>query len=265
MEMKKIFIYIILIVFTFSLFAISQLEILKDGTPEQKIEAMYHLAYSKNKKGYWYFLKYLDYYPNNNESPTSIRMREAAAYALGRIEYKPGVEFLINRYNKEKVSSVKEKIVYALSFYDTEESNKVILEAIDSKNRDVQFEALIAASRISSKDFSPKLKSVFDNSNDPSFKAVASYGLFKITKEESYVKYLVSGLKNKNPITRYWSAHYISELKHTAALQQLVIAYRIENKYWVRNEMEHAIDSLHYALKARREYNRYKKYEFIMN
>ncbi len=264
MNCLKILITSVCFLFAIELFADS-IEILENGTPEQKIEIIYHMGYSGSVRGFWYFVKYLDYLPNGNESTDSIRMREAAAEALGRIEYEPAVKYLIERYEKEKQNKVKIKIIFALSFYNDEKAIPVIKNALASSDGDLRFEALTTAAKYKNSVFQSFLQSDFANSKDHLIKCASAYGMYLLIPDKQYLDFLVTGLKERSPETRYWCAHYLRLIGEVSAIPHLISALKIENKYWVKNEMEFTVYSLRDMQSETENANRDAQFEFLIH
>ncbi|MBN1501730.1 MAG: HEAT repeat domain-containing protein [Spirochaetes bacterium] len=240
-------------------------EILENGTPEQKIEMIYNMGYARSKRGFWYFVKYLDYLPNGNESPDSIKMREASAEALGRIEYEPAVKYLIARYEKETQIKVKIKIIFALSFYRDEKSFPVIKNALSSKDPDLRFEALITASKYENPEFKSFLETGYSESKDIPARCASAYGLYMLDKEKQYLDFIISGLKERSPEARYWAAHYLRLIGEVSVMPHIINALKVENKYWVRNELELAAYSLRDKEREIEESERNTRFDFLVN
>ena len=51
-------------------------------------------------------------------------------------------------------------------------------------------------------------------------------------------KVLIAGLLSKDPVVRYRSADYLGRLKVVQAVVDVVRAIEIENRYWVRAELD---------------------------
>lgn len=257
--------YIILILFFFSLnlFAFDQLRILESGTLEQKTEAMLHLGYARNKKVFWYCVKYLDYSLKDEDPPQIIRLREAAAEALGRLKDERAVKYLVNRWKVEKNIRVKRKIMYALSFYRNEAMDELINEGLQSDNTDLQFETLLTCAHYNKKELADSIASVYKESENDVIKAAASFTLIQLgSDQQTHTDNLKESLTSKDPELRYWAAHFLGASRRLDALSDLSKALEIENRSWVRQEMQQSIIILHVyraELKKAAEYNKYEK------
>lgn len=261
---RKLLLFIILLPVV--IFAEDYIDTLNNGTPRQKVEAMYQLGYAGNKKAFWYCVKYLSYIPNKNDSVDAVKVREASAEALGRIKDKRAVKYLIRQYRSEKVLSVKRKIIFALSFYKDDTAIPIIKEALTIKEEGMHFEALLAAAKYQKNDFKSLLLSEFSNSKSILNKTTAAYGLLLLEPNTSdYKNYLIESLKDEEPSVRYWAVHYIRLLKMIDAEKAIIKALEIENIFWVENEMDLTLQVIYYEKYEQRKKNQYSEYEFILN
>lgn len=264
---RNFYIILLLLILPFEINADNYMNILKYGTPRQKAEAMYQLGYAGNKKAFWFYVKYLSYLPNNSDGVDAVKVREAAAEALGRIKDPRSVKYLIERYDKEKVFSVKKRIVFALSFYRDKRAYPVIENAASSEDEFLHFEGVLTAAKYAVDEFKDILLKEYNEKEAPAvLKTTAAFGLIQIEKNnDDYKQYLIDSLKNKEQSVRYWAAFYIRQLKMTEAEKFLIKALEIENVFWVENEMKLALQVIYYEKDRIKKKKNYNAYEFILN
>jgi HEAT repeat protein len=237
---------------------------LKTGYFERRIEAIRSLGYAKSKTGFWYYVKYLNYEPKGGEySSASIRM--FAAESLGRIADKRAVPFLLERYKKEKDELVKERLIYAFRFYNDKEMLPFIAEALKSKNKDLQFTAILTAAEMRDQYFLDQLDVILKTNKDEITKCAAIYAICLITgtKEKKLVDQLRQYLVNIDPLIRYAAANYLSRIKPVYAIKDLRAALKIENSIWVKREIERSLVSLYLEKKRLDKNEERSRYYFI--
>jgi HEAT repeat protein len=227
------------------LYAADFMEILARGPHEKRVEAMYHMAYAGSKRGFWYYVKYLDYSPGEDGARLGEEFRMAAAEALGRIKDKRAIPYLLKRYKKETRPAVKRRILFALSFYNTKEVIPVVQEGLQDADEDVRFEAIKTAAINNDPATVPQLKEIFAQTKVKVTRYAAAYALINLTeKDDEYTAVLKKTLTQKDPLIRYWGAYFLSRTDKIEAIYDLVRALEIENTFWVRKEMELSLMSL---------------------
>lgn len=223
-------------------------------SPSVLIETINHLSYAGYKEGFWDYVRYLDYAIDEESGSDAYLVRKAAAEALGRIRDDRAIPYLVERFAKEKKDQVSGSIIFALSYYPCEQTNKIVAEGLISQNDIIRYEATIAVVKISAKNLIPDLQKEYIAEKDDSIKMAALYALSALGSEsEKNNAELVSGLKNRDPVVRYRSADYIGRLKLVSALKNINSAIEIENKYWVLIQLENTKTILHYEIKKIRE------------
>ncbi len=242
MQLKifKFLLGLFFVIFTFSNSSAEHifLKRLKDGSIEQRIKAIYSLGYAKSKAGFWYYVKYLNYQPDQGEL-TAVLCRSAAAEALGRIKDKRAIKFLIERYKKEKNDSVKERIVFAFGFYTDPQLIPLVKSALNSKNKDLKTQAILTAAKMNEKSFLPEIKQIFNTEKDVAVQCTAAFAAIRYDKEyEKYAAKLKEYLINKDPFVRLCAAEYLALSAQISAISDLQRAIKIENKEWVKENMQ---------------------------
>jgi HEAT repeat protein len=219
---------------------------LKHGTWKQRVHAMYHLGYSGYKPSFWLFVEYLDKeFEEPNDSRLGVRVRQAAAVGLGKLEDERAVPYLVERYKKETKPKVRKSIIFALSFYNTKSMVEIIQMGLKDESQEVRWEALQTASSMSD-DAPVNAVSQFAAGNkNPSVKIIAAYVLYVSGQEKQKNRdILLNGLEHKNPEVRYWATHYAARALGVEALDPIIRASEIESVYWVMKEMDDNIYTL---------------------
>ncbi len=255
MSFKYYLLVVILLLLTSDAFAEDFLKTLEDGSVEEKIEAMYNTGYAGNKAVFWYFVKYLSYTPKNGDNQLAIRCREAAAEGLGRINDKRAIPYLIEQYKKEKNIAVKRKIMFAFRRYRDAEIIPLVEDAISSSDPDLRFQGVMTASFSNNEDYAVKVSQLLENEKDSTVKLAGIYCLANIGSDfDNNFSQLLKALHQKEPELRYWAAQFIRVIDNPKGIDDLVKALEIENKIWVRNEMELALSTLYVSRKANSDY-----------
>jgi len=227
---------------------------LESGSYEEKIAAMYFYGYSRNKKAFWYMVK-------NLEVETGIergmelgeRVRTSAAESLGRLGDERAVPFLVGRYRLEKSDPVRKSILSALSRFRGAEISQAVSDSLSSGNADVRNEALVTAAMIGDKGLVPQIKAITFKEGDTRTKYSVCFALVKLGDDpEKNSGLFRSGLKEKDPSTRFWCAYYLSLTDRTEFISDIIAAVEIENHEWVKKQMETAIVALS-EIKKKRE------------
>jgi HEAT repeat protein len=217
------------------------------ASAEQLIESLKYFSYWGSKSNFWYYVKYLDYSAGENGgTDASTFVRKAAAEALGRIKDERSVPFLIARYKKEKKDSVKASIVYALGFYKNADSQSIVEESLASSDEDIRYQGMMTAVTLGKKEVAPKIRAIFNSEKDEGAKVVESYALLALGDDvEGNTKFLVAGLRSQDPIVRFRSTDCLARLKLDSAIEEMVKAFEIENRWWVRVEMDRTLAILY--------------------
>ncbi len=266
--MKKYHItFTFLSLFSFSILFTSEfINTLENGTIEEKIEAMNHLGYSKNKKSFWYLVKYLDFSPGENDTQRSIECRKAAAEALGRIQDDRAVSYLVERWEKEESPLVKEKIIFALKYYKDEKIAQILTEGLADENPGILFQSCITAAHYRDDSLTANVRNVFTSTEDETIKTAAAFALIMLNDEGNEPKkYLADALSSESPWQRYWAAHFIADARLTDLIPELEKCLEIENKHWVQLECERSIVILRTELSRQRRISETRAYQQIIN
>jgi hypothetical protein len=117
-----------------TVFAQGAVGALQTGSIEQRIDAMLNIGYARNRAGFWYLVKYLEYDRAEEETATAVRLRVAAAESLGRLNDERAIPHLVERFGKEQSPEVKARILFALGMYRDERARQVIAGALDDKS-----------------------------------------------------------------------------------------------------------------------------------
>lgn len=231
------------------------IDIVKNGgSPDQVAESLNQLSYVGYKQLFWNYVKYLEYTAGEKDGGTgAVLVRKAAAEALGRINDERAVKYLIEQYKKETNSQVKASILFGLSFYRDSSINAVIDDGLSSQDEGIRYHALMAAVTVEKKDSVQKIKTLFADEKDSAMKMTGAFALYSLGDDQkANGKFLVDGLKDKDPVVRFRAIDYISRLKLDSAVNEIIRAMEIENKWWVRIEMDKALAVL-YAEKRRKQ------------
>ena len=264
--------FIIISIFSFAFFILpekasaeSYVEMLRAArSTDQIIEAMYQLSYYGNSTCFWDFVKYLNYTSAEDEGSRAPQIRKAAAEALGRTKDERAVKYLVERYAKEKKDEVKSSIIFGLSFHGAPEILPVIQDGLASKDENVKHQALMAAVRYGKNDTVASIKGIFANEKDASMKMTASYALYMLNDDkDGNKKYLTAGLKSEDPVLRFRSADYIGRAGIEESGGEIIKAMEIENKWWVRTEMDRALNLLYEVRKQKRIGEEAEAYKFL--
>jgi hypothetical protein len=223
------------------------------GSPEQVAESLNQLSYAGYKPLFWNYVKYLEYTAGESDGGTGASLvRKAAAEALGRLNDDRAVKYLVDRYAVEKNVQVKASILYGLGFYRDAGIGPVIDDGLSSADENIRYHAMMAAVSSGKKDSAAKIRKLFAEEKDPAMKMTESFALYSLGDDQkANGKFLTDGLKDKDPVARYRSVDYISRLKLDSAADEVVRAMEIENKWWVRVEMDKTLAVL-YAEKRRK-------------
>ena len=243
--------FLLLFMLTESLLANDYIEILKNGTWEQRITAMYTTGYSGNKKAFWYLVKYLNQTFESDNQNLAVRVRQAAAISLGRLRDERAIPYLAERYKKEENSEVKRAILFAFRFFKpSHESIAVVKQGLTDTNKDIQWEALMVASIYCDSSLSSEILQLAKN-DDPEMKVITAYINYMLKQNQADNEaIMLQSLTNTNPTVRYWASHFLTKSVGTKALGDIMKALEIESVWWVANEMEDNI----YIL-ARKKFN----------
>jgi HEAT repeat protein len=225
------------------------------GSPEQVIEALNQLSYAGHKSMFWNYVKYLDYTAGEDKGGTAAyRVRKAAAEALGRLKDDRAVSHLVERFKKEKNNQVKAAILYGLSFYRSASANPLIDESLASPDDDIRYHAMMTAVTVERKEAISKIKNLFNNEKDAALKITECYALYALGDSPAENKKLLSeGLKDRDPVVRYRAADYIARLKIDSVVDDVIKALEIENRWWVRVEMDRTVTILYTEKRRKRE------------
>ncbi|MDH7552776.1 MAG: HEAT repeat domain-containing protein [Spirochaetota bacterium] len=242
MKFRLLSLVISLFVFTEVLLADDYIEMLKNGTWEQRITAMYTLGYSGNKKAFWYLVKYLDQSFQSENQSLGVRVRQAAAISLGRLKDDRAIPYLVERYKKEENTEVKRAIIFALRFFKpTPEAITVVKQALADSNKDIKWEALMVSSVYCDSSLASDIAQLA-NSDDPEIKVIAAYIQYTLNQNKPENEALMrKSLTHKSPLVRYWASHFLVKSVGTPALEDIMKALEIESVWWVANEMENSI------------------------
>jgi HEAT repeat protein len=246
-------------------FAESYVEMLRAArSNDQIIEALYQLAYYGNRSCFWDFVKYLNYTSGESEGSNAPLVRRAAAEALGRSKDDRGVQYLVERYGKEKNDTVKISIVFGLSFHSVPEIVPVIKDALASQNTDLRYQAVLAAERSKSKETISDIKAIHASDKDDTMRMVSSFALYSFGEDRaSNEKYLTAGLRSSDPLVRYRAADYIGRAGIDSAAPDVIKAIEIENKWWVKSELDRAMDRIYEVKKKKRDSEAAEGFKFL--
>jgi HEAT repeat protein len=230
-------------------------EILRTGgSNEQVVDALSHLSYAGNLSSFWNYVRYLDYEAGESEGGNAYTVRKAAAEALGRIKDERSVPILIERFKKEKVDAVRAAILHSLEFYPKADSSAVLSEGLSSPNEECRFRAMMSAAILVRKDLLGQIKSMLSTEKDEPMKLTISYALMALGDDiDGNRKALIAGLNSKDPVVRYRAADYIGRLKVVQAASDVARAIEIENRYWVRAELDRTLTVLYVERRRIRE------------
>jgi len=96
------------------------------------------------------------------------------------------------------------------------------------------------------KEVAPKIRAIFNSEKDEGAKVVESYALLALGDDvEGNTKFLVAGLRSQDPIVRFRSTDCLARLKLDSAIEEMVKAFEIENRWWVRVEMDRTLAILY--------------------
>lgn len=231
---------------------------------DQIIEALYQLSYYGNKSCFWDFVKYLNYTSGEGEGSNAPLVRRAAAEALGRSKDPRGVPHLVERYGKEKNDQVKMSIVFGLSFHSEPSIIPVIKDAIASQNADLRYQGVLAAEKTGAKDLTPAIKEIRASDKDDTMRLVAAYALYSFGEDRpSQEKYLTDALKSSDPLMRCRAADYIGRAGIDSAAGEVIKAIEIENKWWVKTELDRAMDRIYEVKKKKRDAEAEESWKFL--
>ncbi|MGQ9842120.1 MAG: HEAT repeat domain-containing protein [Spirochaetota bacterium] len=242
MKYRLLSLIISFFVFTEILLANNYIEMLKNGTWEQRITAMYTLGYSGNKKAFWYLVKYLDQSFESANQGLAVRVRQAAAISLGRLKDDRAIPYLVERYKKEDNIEVKRAIMFALRFFKpTAEATTVVKQGLADSNKDIKWEALMVSSIYCDNSISGEIAQL-SNTDDPEIKVITAYIQYMLNQNKPENEAIMrKSLSHKSSLVRYWAAHFLTQSIGTAALEDIMKALEIESVWWVANEMENNI------------------------
>lgn len=243
------------------------LDQLKNGTIEEKIEAMHHLGYSRSKQAFWYYVKYLNFNPAERESSRTIQCRAAAAKALGRMRDDRAVFHLIERWEKEQNPVVQTQIMYAFSYYRDDSIADIIAEGLSSENENIVFQSLLTSARYRDPVLTEKVRPLFDDSDDGIIKTAAAYAMAVLAEEQqdTYIEYLSDSLDDVSPWRRYWSIRFVTEARIISLLPEIEDLLEIENRNWIRRQGERAVVILRNEKRRKKKLSENKVYENIVN
>ncbi|MFW6365608.1 MAG: HEAT repeat domain-containing protein [Spirochaetota bacterium] len=212
---------------------------MEHGTIEEKILAMRHLGYSGNTRAFWYLVKYLNFSPPGDDSDRTIRCRAAAAESLGRLRDSRAVPFLTERWKREESPRVKERIMFAFSFYRNDAPVEIIREGLSSDDEAIVRQSVLTAAYRREQSLADNILPLYDSFEEGHGKTAAAYALTVLLEEnEPYRTYLAKSLSSRSSWVRYDSAHYIAAARLTEYLPQLYRALEIENSMRVRRKIE---------------------------
>ncbi len=253
--MRPFCILIICLVVTSTAGAADYFHWLKHGSWEQRVHAMYHLGYSGYKPSFWLLVEYLNKeFEEPNDSRLGVRVRQAAATALGKLKDDRAVQHLVERYKKEKKPRVRKAILFSLGFYDKQQIAEIVQSGLKDDSPEVQWEALQTASSLGDKAPVGAVQQFASSNDDPGVEIIASYVLYESGQEkEKNRDVMLNGLKNKDPEVRYWATHYAAKALGVEALDPIIRASEIESVYWVMKEMDDSIYRLSRERKRQRE------------
>jgi len=216
---------------------------------------MYHLGYSGYKPSFWLLVEYLNKeFEEPNDSRLGVRVRQAAATALGKLKDDRAVQHLVERYKKEKKPRVRKAILFSLGFYDKQQIAEIVQSGLKDDSPEVQWEALQTASSLGDKAPVGAVQQFASSNDDPGVEIIASYVLYESGQEkEKNRDVMLNGLKNKDPEVRYWATHYAAKALGVEALDPIIRASEIESVYWVMKEMDDSIYRLSRERKRQRE------------
>lgn len=231
------------------------LDVLQNGgSIEEVVDALGELSYAGSRKPFWNYVRYLNYEAGESEGGRAYMVRRAAAEALGRVRDDRAIAPLMDRFKKEKNDSVRAGIIYGLMFYPQAESSPLIAEGLSSQSEEVRFTALICAATLGRKDLIPRIKPLLESEKDVPMKLTASYSLFMLGDDTVANRArCVKGLSSDDPSVRFRAADMIGRAKMDDAIPDIMKAMEIENRYWVREAMDHALTILYYERKRKRE------------
>ncbi|MGL4368136.1 MAG: HEAT repeat domain-containing protein, partial [Spirochaetota bacterium] len=176
----------------------------------------------------------------------AFAVRKAAAEALGRTKDERAVKHLVERYGKEKRLEVKESIVFGLSFHSAPEVLPVIQDALSSAEASLRYQGIMAAVAYGKKDTVAAIKGIFSSEKDDAEKMTAAFALYMLGDEkESRRAFMVNGLESQDPVTRFRAVDYIGRAGLEDAAGEIIKAREIENKWWIRTEMDRTLSILY--------------------
>ncbi len=254
MKIRKLLV-IILIISAAQYARADYLDVLQNGgSIEEVVDALGELSYAGSRKPFWNYVRYLNYEAGESEGGRAYMVRRAAAEALGRIRDDRAIAPLMDRFRKEKNDPVRAGIIYGLMFYPQAESSPLIAEGLSSQSEEVRFTALICAATLGRKDLIPRIKPLLESEKDVPMKITASYALFMLGDDTVANRArCVKGLSSDDPSVRFRAADMIGRAKMDDAIPSIMKAMEIENRYWVREAMDHALTILYYERKRKRE------------
>lgn len=231
---------------------------------DQIIEALYQLSYYGNKSCFWDFVKYLNYTSGESEGSNAPLVRKAAAEALGRSKDARGVPHLIERYGKEKNDKVKMSIVFGLSFHSDPAIVPVIKDALASPDADLRYQGVLAAEKTGAKELVPAIKEIRASDRDDTMRLVAAFALYSFGEDRpSQEKYLTDALRNQDPLVRCRAADYIGRAGIDSAAGEVIKAIEVENKWWVKTELDRAMDRIYEVKKKKRDAEAEESWKFL--
>jgi HEAT repeat protein len=231
-------------------------EILQSGgSNEQVVEAIYQLSYAGNITSFWNYVKYLNYEAGESEGGGSaFLVRRAAAEALGRIRDERSIPHLVERLKNEKHDAVRASIMYALGFYPKAESSAYLSEGLSSQNEEVRYRAIMSAAGLGRKELVPAIRALYAQEKDEPMRLTIAYALYTLEDDrDTNRKLFIAGLRNRDPVVRFRAADYIGRARIDSAISEVVRAIDIENRYWVRIELDYTLAILYEERRRKRE------------
>jgi HEAT repeat protein len=220
---------------------------------DQIIEALYQLSYYGNKSCFWDYVKYLNFTAGEDEGSSAPQIRKAAAEALGRSKDDRGVQYLVERFGKEKNDSVKASIVFGLSFHQSPEVLPVVQSGLSSVSEELRYQSIVSAVRIAAKDTIPALKKILSTDTDD-MRIAAAWALYSLGDDaETNKKMLIAGLRSPEPVIRFRSADFIGRAGIEDASGELVKALEIENRWWVKAELDRSLNLIYEVKRKKRD------------
>ena len=176
------------------------------------------------------------------------RIRKESANSLGLLALPESAPLMETALKNEKDITVQLAIIFALGNSGNKDSAKTLTAQFESKDEKIRRQAILALSYLNVPDAVPAVKKALETETVEYIKPLYLKVILLFERENTkYTDMLIGLLGAANPLTRYYAANTIFELKIKEANIPVVKAMALEEYDYVKQRLYDAYQASLYA------------------